>query len=80
MRKSNCLKPLKLILLSNFCEKIVAKTKNLGIVIMNEMMIKLFILFEMGNEHPSFFKLFLSKNINIILHTNIRYYGTNKNM
>jgi hypothetical protein len=47
---------------------------------MNKMMIKLFILFEMGNEHPSFFKLFLSKKMNIILHTNIRYNGTNKNM
>ena len=83
MRKSNCLKPLKLILLSNFCEKVVAKTKNLGIVIMNKMIIKLFILFEMGNEHPSFFKLFkihIIKHIKIILHTNIRYYGTNKNM
>ena len=37
VRKSNCLKPLKLILLNNFCEKIVAKTKNLGIVKMNKM-------------------------------------------
>jgi hypothetical protein len=34
----------------------VAKIKTLGIVKMNKMMIKLFILFEMGNEHPSFFK------------------------
>jgi hypothetical protein len=37
VRKSNCLKPLKLILLNNFCEKIVAKTKTLGIVKMNKM-------------------------------------------
>ena len=58
VRKSNCLKPLKLILLSNLCEKIVAKTKNLGIVIMNKMRfgtIYIFNLIEMGNEHPSFF-------------------------
>ena len=37
MRKSNCLKPLKLILLSNFCERVVAKIKNLGIVKMNKI-------------------------------------------
>jgi hypothetical protein len=54
VRKSNCLKPLKLILLSNFCEEIVAKTKNLGIVKMNKMILTEK-LKEMGNEHPSFF-------------------------
>jgi hypothetical protein len=37
VRKSNCLKPLKLILLSNFCEEIMAKRKNLGIVTINKM-------------------------------------------
>jgi hypothetical protein len=37
VRKSNCLKPLKLILLSNYCEVIVAKTKTLGIVKMNKI-------------------------------------------
>jgi hypothetical protein len=35
----------------------VAKTKNLGIVKMNKMIIIFIGLFEMGNEHPSFFKL-----------------------
>jgi hypothetical protein len=49
------LKPLKLILLSNFCEKIVAKTKTLGIVKMNKMKCA-FRCIEMGNEHPSLFK------------------------
>jgi hypothetical protein len=58
VRKSNCLKPLKLILLNNFCEKIAAKTKTLGIVKMNKM-ICAEKCDEMGNEHPSFFK---SKN------------------
>jgi hypothetical protein len=37
VRKSNCLKPLKLILLSNYCEVIVAKTKTLGIVKMDKI-------------------------------------------
>jgi hypothetical protein len=34
----------------------VAKTKNLGIVKMNKMILNFVTLIEMGNEHPSFFK------------------------
>ena len=38
VRKSNCLKPLKLILLNYYCEIMMAKIKNLGIVKMNKIL------------------------------------------
>jgi hypothetical protein len=60
----------------------VAKRKNLGIVIMNKMMLSINLI-EMGNEHPSFIKLIVLNNINIkhIINNNgNRYRNNNQEM
>jgi hypothetical protein len=53
VRRSNCWKPLKLILPRIDGDIYLAKRKNLGMVIINKM----YKNGTMGNQQPSFFKI-----------------------